>query len=632
MNISMGLATLIQIVFLFVSTGLPGWMLYRVWLARLGLSWRVAVGLVLAITGVLYSSLATIFGYSLGLMLGITTAGLAGMTIWTLIDRRRGSDEQRPAIDMTGILFHLALMGVFIAPAFVLYLPLDTDAQGFGYLALMVREGGTIDTLAPWQPEVRYLYSPTLFVWWAFISDLFNLPLHQVMLPFSHLMAGMVAWLAIDLGQALLPGRPRMRWLMPVMVVLGLGLFLTLLDSAYTSVLGFVFVTLFLILAFHRREGSQTPIILMASVALAAVALTHPDTIIILLIGYIPFYATSWLSRKEPLTPRIWLRLFVLIPATGVLLTVPWLLRVWPLFFEAHVVSPFELSFRHVQQLVAFQGGLVPLLAVPGVIIALRRRQLPDILMLTWLAFILDFSMFGITDRVFSLTGIDIMRYVYPFSVAWHGPILVYAYLAAATFDTVLDSQMVTVPAKWINRGLAASLLLMLLAVVFQRPILAASRQAAGFFGAFSSRADLAAMAYLRESAPPDALLLNYPLGHEAHWAPVIAERESVTFRDQPFFSGAEPYYDRSADLADAYFDLAAEGVYEQIQAYGVTHLVVPQIINQPERFGDMQAMMRWRWPGDYWQEPETSPDELDWLELVFDQDGARVYRVLPVE
>jgi hypothetical protein len=626
----MGVSTLLHLLVLSVAVGGTGWLLYRVWLHRLGLSWRVGIGLALAVLSVLFSNLASIFGYSLWLMLGVWMAFAAGLVIWWLITRQKHDARPDIAVDWVDVLFHLFIFGFFLAPAFVLYLPFDTDAQGFGYLALMVREGGTIDTLAPWQPDVRYLYSPALFVWWAFFSDLFSLPLHQVMLPFTHVLAGLTAWLCIDLGQMLLPDRPRARWLMPLMLIAGLGFFLTLMDAAYTSVMGFLFVVLFLILVFRVVEKPEPAPGLLASIPLAAAALTHPDTIIILLLGYVPFYATFWLSQERDRHLGVWL--FLIIPAAGIALTVPWTLKVLPLFFEENVVSPFFLSLSHFKQLTLYHGYLVPLLAVGGTVLAVRRRRLADVFMVTWLVLTIDFSMFGLVDQVVSLTGLDIMRYVYPYSVAWHGPILIYPYLATLVVDQVLTWKPIWFNPKLGMRLAGAGMGIMMLLVTFQQPVLEASRPLLPIFGAFSSRDDLAAMAYLRDNAPEDALILNYPINFEAHWVPVIAERECVTFREQPFFSGAEPYYARRDALTDVYFDLGGEAARELLLEYGVTHVIIPQIVNRPDRFADMREMIRWQWPEAMWYSFQSLPAESDWLELVFEQDGAQVYRVLSEE
>ena len=58
------------------------------------------------------------------------------------------------------LLLLLVAALVFVIPAMILPVPLDTDAQGFGYLAVMTKLGGSFKTLAPWHPEIEYLYAP----------------------------------------------------------------------------------------------------------------------------------------------------------------------------------------------------------------------------------------------------------------------------------------------------------------------------------------------------------------------------------------------------------------------------------------------------------------------------------------
>ncbi|MCC6904977.1 MAG: hypothetical protein IT326_03980, partial [Anaerolineae bacterium] len=326
----------------------------------------------------------------------------------------------------------------------------------------------------------------------------------------------------------------------------------------------------------------------------------------------------------------------VVIPVLGVLLTGPWALRVLPLFFVEQVVSPFILSATHWKQMVVYQGVLVPALALGGAMLALWRRRLPDVLMLTWLVFVIDFSIFGLTDRFFDLIGIDIMRYVYPYSVAWRGPILTYAYFATVFIDWLLDrwaaarEHAIAMPMWAGQAALVTGIGLVALAVVLSRPILISSRQAVNFFGAFSSRADLAVMTYLRQNSPQDSLILNYPSGFEGHWVTTIAERETVEFRDQPFFHLADSYYERMAQAEQAYFDLSQPAARVFVQAQGIDYVIIPQIVNQPERFNDMRGSIRWRWPQDTWRALDYDPASIDWLEQVFEQDGAQVYRVLP--
>lgn len=633
---SMPLATILVLGTLAAMVGLPGWLVHR--LSGKELSWREGAALVGAGLSVLFSNAGALAGYHLSLMLALNVAIIItlGGAIWL----RRGKLLPDPPPSKLAILYQLFIFGFFLAPAFVLYLPYDTDAQGFGYLALMVREGGTVDTLAPWQPDVRYLYSPTFFIWSAYLSDLLELPLHQVMLPLAHIAAGLMALLGIDMGRALSPDRPRVAWLIPLTMLGGFGLFTTVMDSAYTSVLGLLFAVLFLTLVFRSK--------LLAALALAAVPLTHPDTTIILLLGYIPFFGTFWLSQKGA-NWATWLRLFVWIPGMALLLTIPWLARVWALFWHTEIVSPFGLSLSHTEQLIAFNGVLVPVLALLGALIGVRRRLPADVLALTWLVCIADFSLFGLVDMLASRIGLDLMRYVYPFSVAWHGPIIPYAYLAALALDEGLarlvssgypiTSDMVKYRYQYfrltrrISSGhLIAGLLvggmgMLILAVALSGSIIQASKPMVQIYGTFASEADLAATAYLRQHAPGDALILNYPGGFEGHWVPVLAERESVFFREQPFFAGAERYYERMQTLSSVYYDLAGPGAHEALQRYGVTHVVIPQIVGEPEAFSEMQ---RWRRPEETWYPLSLSLEEIEWLELMFEQDGAQVYRVKP--
>lgn len=621
-------STILHAAALNVFIVAPGLLLHETLLSRLGISWRVSVGLVFAATTILLTSISSLVGYSLPIAVGIMGLTLLVTLIYWARNQENLSIDFRP-INWPQALMQMLVFGVFVAPAFVLFLPLDTDAQGFGYLALMIREGGTVSTLTPWQPDVEYLYSPGLFLWWAAFSDLFQLPMHQVMLAFSHLVAGFTALLMFDLGESAAPESDVLPWLLPLTFTAGLGYFLNLMDAAYTSVFSLLFVILFLVLIFRASKGLTMT--LLAALPLAAVALTHPDTIIILLIGYIPFYATFWVAQKTPSERKqLWLRYFVIAPVVGVAMCIPWLVRTLPLFFEATIVSPFRVDPGHWVQLLLFQGAIIPLIGLPGIILALRQRTLVDVFMLTWLVMILDFALYGFLAQIVGITGIDLMRYAYPFSIAWHGPPVPYAYFAALSLTWLIKRTQFSVP-RQVQSGLSlAGIGVIVLAVILAYPLMNFSTRYVNFFGTFSSRSDLQAMHYLREQAQEDAVILNYPLGFEAHWVPVISERESVTFREQPFFDqDALAYYQRRDDLTEIYFDPTATDAAEKLADYQIDYVVIPQIVNQPERFGDMRAMIRWRWPEQYYRTLDSSPAEATWLELVYEDDGAEVYRVV---
>ena len=65
--------------------------------------------------------------------------------------------------------------------------------------------------------------------------------------------------------------------------------------------------------------------------------------------------------------------------------------------------------------------------ALIGAVVGLRRRSQAAILAVGWLILILDFSTTGIMPSLFP--WLPILRYDYPFSLAWHGPIIPYSIL-----------------------------------------------------------------------------------------------------------------------------------------------------------------------------------------------------------
>jgi hypothetical protein len=611
----------------------PGLVWHRAWLSERNFSPLTAVVIALAALTVLSSSAAALLGYRLGLMLVLNgSLLLAGLVVWW---SRRGRERVQPwtvwwsglRLNLADALYFTFIVAAFLAPAFLLVVPFDTDAQGFGYLALTTRLGGTIDTLAPFYPGVRYLYSPGFFVLTAYLSDLLGVPVHQAMLGIGHAAAALVALLAYDLGKTL--ESKRLGLLMGLTVTVGAGLLTTVMDSAYTSVLAALFVELFLIMLWRAMERNQTLDVALAGLALAAVPLSHPDTTITLLIAYLPFYASAWLSHE--MTWHRFRLLGLLIPALGLALTLPWLAKVWPLFFEAHIKSPFSAKPAHWSQLVLFNGALVPGLALVGAGLAARRRRLVDVLMLTWSLSVIDFGLFGLAGRVGALVGVDIMRYVYPYSIAWHGPMIPFGYLAALALDDFARHAQRLMALNWrrVRAGLAlAGLILLVGGIAANRPLLRWSKSWLAIFGGFASEADVAALRWLDENSPEDSLLMNYPVYVEGHWAPVISERNSVSFRDQHFFSQRpailEMQIERENPVTEIYHDLASPEAEAWLREQGADYVFVPQVIGDPASWAGLQ-----RWKPPRTQPFESRPEDAAYLELVYERDGAQIYRVV---
>ncbi|HLU08026.1 MAG TPA: hypothetical protein VK003_00030, partial [Oceanobacillus sp.] len=316
------------------------------------------------------------------------------------------------------MLFAFAAL-VFILPALALPVPLDTDAQGFGYLALLARMGGGFFSLAPFHPEISYLYAPGFTALTAYLSQQLGQGLHHVQLAVSAVLAFMLVLLAYDFGAEFQD--KRLGRAMALAMIGGMGLFTAFMDSHYTTLLAMVFAFAFLIFALrYLKEGLPADAI-AGGLMLGAVVLCHPDTTIILGLGYIPWLLTMWLGQPKP-TPKRWLVLVIGVPLVAILGLSPWLLNVRELL-GSEIVSPFERDPNHWQVMLLYHGIWIVPVAILGAIIGLRRRDQTAILSVGWLLLIIDFSTTGILESLFGDLLAPAFRFDYPFSIAWHGPI-----------------------------------------------------------------------------------------------------------------------------------------------------------------------------------------------------------------
>jgi hypothetical protein len=276
--------------------------------------------------------------------------------------------------------------------------------------------------------------------------------------------------------------------------------------------------------------------------------------------------------------------------------------------------------------IVAYHGGVIVILSAIGIGLAIKRRNPVDLLMLPWLVLIIDASSVGLLKAI--IPGLT--RYDYPFSIAWHGPIIPYLYFGGLGVLWIIDRIGRKRAETWIK---AASLPIMnlialaiLIGLIFVDPLVTASKSLpVQIFGAFASRADVEAMQWLQKNTPTNALILNYPGEQEGHWAPIVAQRNTVYFRPQPFFRGTAQSDAMQQALLTFWKNPADPGNQLLLARYKIGYVLVPQIISRPE---SIKTMFRWRLPL-----PEAlaykSVQNVSYLKLVFDADGAQVYQTV---
>lgn len=540
-----------------------------------------------------------------------------------LLDADQGWTSTR---DLMLFAFAAAL---FVVPALVLPVPLDTDAQGFGYLGLMARLSGSFSTLAPFQPEVNYLYAPGFTTLIGYLSRQLSMGLHMVQFGTAAVLGIVNVWVAYDLGSELRD--KRLGRAMALAMLGGLGLFLAYMDSHMTSLLALAFaggcVTFMLRYAHHRHLADA----IAAGLMLGAVAITHPDTTIILGLGLAPWMLTIWLGRPRP-DLRSWLVLALGTPLVALLAIGPWLASIAPLL-GSDIVSPFTRDPAHAWVMITYHGVIIVPLALIGAVIGLAKRDQAALLAVGWLIAALDFAAFGVTESILGGLLPALFRYDYPFSIAWHAPILPYTILGGIgllwLWDRLAEARFGALLHRAAPYILVGGVVLALLGGVFSREVLALSKGRVGFFGAFASAVDVAAMEWLKANTPEEAFILNHPGPHEGDWVPVIAERRAVYFRPQPFFSGTDAIEAQQAALMPFWQNPADPANADRLREAGITYVIVPQIVTDP---ASLETMFRWRPPIADMVQPAAPVSQAPYLELAFEQDGAQVYRLIGVD
>lgn len=589
------------------------------------------------------------FAPALAVALSICTAFASSVPRW-LPRQGEGASRTTPGNAAERRLLLIVALALAI-PLLRLPVPLDTDAQGFGHLALSVREGGDLTSLAPWRPGIAYLYSPGGLTLFATLSTLLpGIPMNDVMMGTAHAVTLLFVALAGTLGEELgrasrLPsdesGEPlrieAWRRATQLSAAASIGLWTALLDSHYTAIIGLT-MGLATVIACFRMWRTGAPVDMgLATVAFAALVATHQDSALALALGLVPLAISAVASAGRLDRYRIAAQT-VMALGFAVLLLTPWLLRIVPLV-AAGIESPFTRSPTHWRQMVLCHGVVWPALALAGMALGVYRRIPWAFGMLGWLVLLVDVSIVGGLESTFPRLTAPLTRFDYPFSLAWHGPLLPYLALGSFAIVEWASRRRLVLELFPGRRATLAAALLVLGSGIFARPLFGVVAGQLPVFGALSGHDDMRAMGWLRHEAPAGARVLNYPGDYshlrdwEGHWAPAITERDCVYFRMQPFFLekgpvGGQGGLDRATreqrEMLSFWRDPADPANAARLSAAGIRYVLVPESVGDP---GSLARAWRGRAPA-LLDGIRSRPSDAAYLRLVFRSGGAVVYEL----
>ena len=503
-------------------------------------------------------------------------------------------------------LVFFAIIGLlFIIPAWALSVPMGTDAQGLGYLALMARDGGGLNTLAPYHPEITYLYPPGMTALSAYLSLRLGQPMPSIQFGVGAVLGVLCVWLAYDLGAEIENKKLGRAFALAMLGEFALfGLFL---EGQFSAMMGVLFGLAFVLYAL-RYQRHKTPADLVgAGLLFGATVLANPNVAIAALLGFVGWLVVMNLGQPR-LTGYHFIALALGVPFVALLGLGPWLIDNWGLF-QQDIASPYTSSLGDLPQILLVHGVLILGFGTIGAIIGLKQRAQPALFALIWLALALDFATTGIIPSLLAPFDTPLTRYDHPARIGWSGAIIPLTILGGYGLYWVWEHVIAPRYGRFLYAR--AYVLMMGVAVVLvmtgfsSEALLASARDTLDLPAAYATWADVDAMLWLKAHAAPDARILNYesPLGD---WVPVIAERDSVFFPMSPVYIGADAAQQQQAQWRAFWQSPTASEFEAQFQTDSLDYVIVPQAVDLTEAL--------------------TS---LPYLQLVYNVDGAQVYEVI---
>ena len=367
----------------------------------------------------------------------------------------------------------------------------------------------------------------------AYLSQQLNQPIPQIHFSLAAAVLFLLTWLTYDFGAELRD--KRLGRAMAIALLLCPGLPRSYLDGHAGELLGLLFLLAFLLYALRLLRAFNLADLVAAGLMLGAVVYANLSLTLLALLAFAALLIVVWIDQSSSSTPRSRWAISLGTPLVALLGIAPWLANNWSLIFPI-TPSPYPAQLGNLSEAVGGHGSIIALLAVYGIAIGIRANGLRRALSLTlllWLLLTLEASLIGVIGNLLTPLGAltnapNLARHGLILPCAWFGGL---ALLRIWETRLPLDLRLRLRRAAYPLMILVAALLLLLGANF--GALLDAARPFLSLPPAALTHADVAAMTWLRDNTPQDALLLAADANG---WLPVFAERRAVDFRAIRYF------------------------------------------------------------------------------------------------
>ncbi len=428
--------------------------------------------------------------------------------------------------DLTLFAFVALLL---LIPLFKLPAPLGENGPIIGLHSLATRDGASFRSLAPYHADEPVIIAPGFHALAAYLSSQLEQPIPLIQWSAAAVVSLLIIWLAYDFGAEL--SDKRLGRALAASSLLSLGLYRSYLDGRFAELLALLFIIACLMYTLRLLRRFNLADLAAAGLMMGAVVYTSLTMSLVLLLGWAPLLALSWTRDRRKIAAASRWALTIAVPAVALLGIAPWLAKNLHLMLPISP-SPFPAALDTLQRISGEHGIVTLMLALWG--IGAGRRASASLrslswLMLLWLLLVIEFSAVGFIGSLLPplnwLTNAP--------NLARQGLILPLVWFAGLALLDIWDRRL---PAKLKQRlrqasypliAIAAALLIML-SFAFE-PLLYWLE----FPAASLTHDDVAAMTWLRDNSPADAVVM----GADGNaWLPVFAERTAPDIRAIRYF------------------------------------------------------------------------------------------------
>lgn len=409
-------------------------------------------------------------------------------------------DEDQGWTGPEDLIFFFVVALIFVLPILTLGVPFGQSEVA--YYATAVKLGQTLDTLAPFSPDVAYVFPPGFSAITAYMSQQLGQTLQITQAGIGAVVAFMTVWLIYDLGSEV-RNKPLGRG-MALAILIGFGLFSTFIQANFPALIGNLFMLAMLIYAYRYLQEQYRADLVAAGLLLGAILLVHPGIFLFALAVFVVWLLVLIaIQQQQPLA--VYLTLLVAVPVIALIATAPYLVH-----FMTHFSSQFDALLS--ETLLAFTVGdlgaammyhglwIVPLAAI-GLYHSLKSREVISVWALIALIGGVTLLPWGGSGYLLTLP----LAILGGFGVIW-----LWEQVLLPRVPVLLRRRVyavMVVIAAVLCWGIIAYALL-----PTQKPL---------------NEDDLAALDWVVQNAEADAILLNTP-DESGLWVPVITERISA--------------------------------------------------------------------------------------------------------